>query len=72
MLVCAAFFSRNVGEHVKWTLPSDVGVKVYGLTDSDIKNDKDKEYYTIIIGYASLQKEQIEKGIETLKKAWNI
>ena len=48
------------------------GVKVYGLSDSDIKNKIDKECNTVIIGFASLQKEEIEKGIELLKKAWNI
>ena len=46
------------------------GVKVYGLSDSFVEDGKKKDSHTVILGYGGLNMEEIEQGIEALKKAW--
>ena len=46
------------------------GIKVYGLSDSLVKKEDQNQSHTVILGYGGLKKEEIEKGIEALKKAW--
>lgn len=46
------------------------GIKVYGLSDSLVNNGEHQQSYTVILGYGGLAPEEIEKGIEALKKAW--
>lgn len=55
------------------------GVRVYGLTDSLVKEDKGNgstaglalaRGATVLLGYGGLRDEQMEKGMEGLKKAW--
>lgn len=46
------------------------GVKVYGLSESFVGEQKEAASTTIILGYGGLEKEEIKSGIEALKKAW--
>ena len=49
------------------------GIKVYGLSDYVIQDKSfTKMPATIMIGYAGMGQEEIEKGIKILKEAWNI
>lgn len=49
------------------------GIKVYCLSDYIIKNEKYKNgSATVILGYAGMDTEDIEKGIAVLKEAWEI
>lgn len=50
---------------------ADAGVKIFGMSDNLVE---EKEQYTqkatILLGYAALSEQEMEKGIEQLKKAW--
>ena len=49
------------------------GIKVYGMSDYIIKNENyPKIPTTIIIGYAGMETEEIEKGIRILKEVWEV
>ena len=49
------------------------GVKIYCLSDYIIEEENSpKAAATVIIGYAGMELEEIEKGIAALKEAWNI
>ncbi len=46
------------------------GVRVYGLSSCFIHKHQDKQPSTVLLGYANLSEDQIEKGIELLGQAW--
>ena len=46
------------------------GIKVYGLSDGYITEEK-PETNTVLLGYGGLGEEEIRKGMERLKKAWS-
>ena len=49
------------------------GIKIYCLSDYFIADENcSKGKATVIIGYAGMDLEEIEKGIAALKEAWNI
>ena len=49
------------------------GIKIYCLSDYIIEGENcPKGMATVIIGYAGMDMEEIEKGIAALKEAWNI
>ena len=49
------------------------GIKIYCLSDYIIAGENcPKGMATVIIGYAGMDLEDIEKGIAALKEAWNI
>ena len=62
---------ENVTEQVLIQQAAEAGVTVFGMTDNLVE---DKEQYTkratILLGYAALSDQDMEKGIEQLKKAW--
>ena len=49
------------------------GVRVYGLSEYDIGDGKEAEENqgTVLLGYANLSKEEIERGAELLCKAYS-
>ncbi len=73
---------ENAGLHVLLTskkkraeqelleLAAKQGVKVYGLSDSLIDVHIQEQSHTIILGYGGMTFEEIQEGIEALKKAW--
>ncbi|MBQ6696757.1 MAG: PLP-dependent aminotransferase family protein [Lachnospiraceae bacterium] len=61
---------RKVTEKVLLEAASRQGIKVYGLSDSLVKKEDQNQSHTVIVGYGGLKREEIEKGIEALKKAW--
>ncbi len=61
---------RKVTEKVLLEAASRQGIKVYGLSDSLVKKEDQNQSHTVILGYGGLKREEIEKGIEALKKAW--
>lgn len=46
------------------------GIKVYGLSEYCIKKDTVSETATVLLGYATLSKEQIQEGMKLLGEAW--
>ncbi len=46
------------------------GIKVYGLSDGYITEEKE-ETNTVLLGYGGLSEEEIKRGMEQLKKAWS-
>lgn len=46
------------------------GIKVYGLSEYCIKKDNVSETATVLLGYATLSKEQIQEGMKLLGEAW--
>lgn len=53
------------------SLAKKQGVKVYGMSEAFIGEDKEKmKSFTVILGYGSLTLDQIEDGIKALQKAW--
>ena len=46
------------------------GIKVYGLSDGYITEEK-PETHTVLLGYGGLKETEIQKGIKQLKRAWS-
>lgn len=46
------------------------GIKVYGISESLVGEQRENGAATVILGYGGLGKAEIEAGIEALKKAW--
>lgn len=46
------------------------GVRVYGMSDFVIGEDKERFPSTVILGYASLKEEEILEGCKRLIQAW--
>lgn len=49
---------------------ADFGVKVYGMSDSVIGEDRFVYPSTVLLGYANLTEQEIERGCALLKQAW--
>lgn len=49
---------------------AEVGVKVYGLTESYVGSIQHIDSHTVMLGYGGLSVKEMESGIEELKKAW--
>jgi GntR family transcriptional regulator/MocR family aminotransferase len=49
---------------------SNMGVRVYGLSEYYLNNDLNEKFKTIVIGYANLTKEDMIKGVSLLEEAW--
>lgn len=61
----------NVSEEELVKKAADVGVLVYAMSDNLVeKNDSYEGGATILLGYANLTEQEMEKGIALLKKAW--
>ena len=62
---------ENITEQELIKRAGEVGVTVFGMSDNLVE---EKEQYekraTILLGYAALLDQDMEKGIEQLKKAW--
>ena len=62
---------ENVSEHDLLKRAAENGVRVFGMSDNLVE---EKGQYakraTILLGYATLSDEEMERGIEQLKKAW--
>ena len=70
ILLCAKY---EVTEQWLKEKAEEKGIKVYCLSDYVIKNESYKNRpATVILGYAGMDTEDIEKGITELKKAWEI
>ena len=70
ILLCAKY---DVEEKWLKERAEECGIKVYGLSDYVIENGNYPAIpATVIIGYAGMDVEDIEKGIAVLKDAWNI
>lgn len=46
------------------------GVRVYGLSSYDIRQNAAVMSHTVVLGYANLKEDEIRKGILLLEKAW--
>ena len=51
-------------------LAAKEGVKVYGLSSYFIRSKQNQYQSTLVLGYATLTKEEIEEGISLLNQAW--
>lgn len=52
-------------------LAAEAGVKVFGMSDNLVeRKEKRDRQATILLGYAALSEEEMERGINALKKAW--
>ncbi len=60
---------KNVSEQILIEAAEEVGIKVYGLSESFV-GEKKESAATIILGYGGLGISNIEAGVEALKKAW--
>ncbi len=72
---------ENAGVHLLLTFPEKIkeelliqkaeekGVKVYGISDSDIRS-QEKRKAVILLGYANMSEEEIQKAVEILLEAW--
>lgn len=70
ILLCAKY---DVTEQWLRERAEENGIKIYCLSDYIIENgDYPKMPATVIIGYAGMDTEDIEKGIAALKAAWKI
>lgn len=50
---------------------ADAGVKVFAMSDNLVEaNEQYAGKATVLLGYAALSDDELEKGIEQLKKAW--
>ena len=50
---------------------SRVGIRVFGMSENLVEEkEQHTQKATILLGYAGLSDEEMEKGIEQLKKAW--
>ena len=75
-------YGENAGLHVlltsktgkpeKWLVEraAEKGVKVYGLSSYFIHEHHNNRPSTVLLGYAKLSEEQIEKGVGLLCEAW--
>lgn len=62
---------ENITEQELIKRAGEVGVTVFGMSDNLVEEKEQYEKYaTILLGYAALSKQEMEKGIEQLKKAW--
>ena len=48
-----------------------LGVKVYGISGCFIQPEENLFGSTVMLGYASLSEEEIQKGTKLLAKAWS-
>ena len=70
ILLCAKY---EVTEQWLRMRAEENGIKIYCLSDYIIDGEKSpKGPATVIIGYAGMEAEDIEKGIAALKAAWNV
>ncbi len=70
ILLCAKY---DVTEQWLKEKAEEKGIKIYCLSDYIIKNDSYFKFpATVIIGYAGMDIEDMEKGIAALKAAWEI
>lgn len=73
---------ENAGLHLLLTskeeVPEDIlieraglqGVKVYGLSESYVTGENTGSKGTIILGYGGMSKQEIEEGMQALRRAW--
>lgn len=48
------------------------GVKVYGISSYFIRKEQNTYPSTVVLGFASLTAEEIDTGLELLRKAWSV
>lgn len=62
---------KGISEQQLVERAGEVGVKVYGMSEFCVGElPADWSADTVILGYASLRKEQITEGVERLRQAW--
>lgn len=61
---------KGIAEERLVELANEMGVKVYGLSAYFIRQEQNHYPPTVILGYASLTIEQIQKGASQLLRAW--
>ncbi len=61
---------KGMEERKLVALAAEQGIKVYGLSSYFIHNEHNQYPPTLVLGYATLTKEEIEEGISLLDKAW--
>lgn len=49
---------------------AEAGIKVYGLSEYCIRTRDDADAATVLLGYATLSKEQIREGVRMLGEVW--
>lgn len=70
ILLCAKY---EVEESWLKDKAEEAGIKIYCLSDYILKKEKEeRRAATVILGYAGMETEEIEKGIAALKAAWKI
>lgn len=62
-------FNGNVKEEQLIQAAENNGVKVYGISSYDIRNDT-KEKPVILLGYANLSESEIQKAVKILIESW--
>ena len=53
-------------------LAASKGVKVYGLSEYYVDEQKKSKEAVILLGYANLSEEKIEDAVSLLKEAWKM
>lgn len=51
------------------------GIKLYGISDACMGKERNADTFfssTVLLGYGALDKQELEAGIEALKKAWSL
>ena len=61
---------EGLGEAEAVKKAAEAGIKVYGLSEYCIRKREDAVRATVLLGYATLSKEQIREGVKTLAKVW--
>lgn len=63
--------SKNgMGEQALVEAAGREGVRVYGLSSYDIRQEAAGDSHTVVLGYANLKEDEIKKGVSLLEKAW--
>ncbi len=78
---------ENAGLHILLSSKSNIperelleaackyGIKLYGISDACMEKKGNENTFfsnTVLLGYGALDKQELEKGIEALKKAWSL
>ena len=62
-------FAEYLDEEVLLRKAEEKGVKVYGISSYDIRNEE-KKNPVILLGYANMSEEKIKRAVEALIEAW--
>ena len=48
----------------------ELGVRVYGLSESLVENNRERPDHTVLLGYGGLEPQDIKRGLALLRQAW--